>query len=116
MDSTVETQGDIVRTTIYDQLEDKIVNRIDYDPSAVLAANAADRAAKPEGFGKYKGTLAHVGRIHMGDIERLRNMGYDLLSRDPDEVRRALCYIQTNEPALLTVEGRPFAKHRNTWQ
>lgn len=113
---TVELQDDIVRTTTYDQLEDKIVNRIDYDPSAVLAANAADREARLEGFGKYKGNMVHVGRIHMGDVERLRNMGYNLLSADPDEVRRALLYIQGNEQKLLTVNGTPFAKHRNKWQ
>lgn len=112
----VEFQDDIVRTTTYDELADKMVNRIDYDPSAVLRANAEERAARPEGFGKYKGNMAHVGRVHMGDIERLRNMGYDLLSSDPQEVRRALLYIQSNEPALLTVSGRPFAKHRNSWQ
>lgn len=112
----VERDDGIVKATTYDELEDKMVVRTTYDNSAVLALNAAEKSAKPEGYGKFKGNLAHVGRVHMGDITRLANMGYDLLSPDPEEVRRALCYIQANEPVLLTVEGRPFAMHRNTWQ
>jgi predicted nuclease with TOPRIM domain len=104
---------DIVRTTIIDELENKVINRVTYDNSAVLAQNAIDRQDRTGQ--KYQGNLCHVGRVHLGDIERLKNMGYDLLSTDTEEVRRALCYIQANEPHLLTVEGKPFAMHRNSW-
>lgn len=107
--------SDLVRTTIYDELEDKLINRVTYDNTAVLALNDAQRKERPEGYGKYKGNLVHAARLHLGDIERLKNMGYNLLSPDKDEVRRALVYIQQNEPQLLTVEGKPFATHRNTW-
>jgi hypothetical protein len=107
--------SDLVRTTIYDQLEDKVINRVTYDNTAILEQNARDRADR-QGFGKYKGTLVHAGRLHMGDIERLKNMGYNLLSSDPEEVRRALLYIQSNEWKLLSVEGTPFAKQRVKWQ
>lgn len=112
----VEQQGDIVRTSIFDELENKMVQRVTYDSSDVIALNEAEKKARPEGFGKYKGNMVHVGRVHMGDIERLKNLGYDLLSHDSDEVRRALLYIQSEESSLLTVDGKPFAKHRNKWQ
>lgn len=105
---------DLVRTTLYDERDNKVINKVTYDNSAVLALNAAERAEKPQ-FGKYKGNLVHVGRIHLGDIERLKNLGYNLLSPDMDEVRRALLYVQANEPELLTVDGKPFAKVRNKW-
>ena len=113
--SIVERNLDITTTSTYDELEDKMVVKTSYDPSAVLEANKRAQNAAPE-FGKYKGDLAHVGRIHMGDIERLKNMGYNLLSHDQDEVRRALLYLQSNEPHLLMVPGKPFAKKRVTWQ
>jgi hypothetical protein len=105
---------DLIRTTLYDERDNKVINKVTYDNSAVLALNAAERSERT-GFGKYKGNLVHVGRIHLGDIERLKNLGYNLLSPDMDEVRRALMYIQENEPKLLTVEGKPFAKVRNKW-
>ena len=51
----------------------------------------------------------------MGDVQRLHNLGYKLLSPDPDEVRRALLYVQQNEPHLMTVNKKAFAKKRTTW-
>jgi hypothetical protein len=59
--------------------------------------------------------MVHVGEIHFGDIERLKNMGYNLLSPDPDEWRRALLYIQSNEWKLLSVDGNPFAAVHQKW-
>lgn len=106
---------DIVTRSTFDELTGKMVQHTVYDNSAVIEANKEAQNNAPT-WGRYAGNMAHVGRIHMGDIERLRNEGYDLLSTDPDEVRRALLYIQSNEPHLLTVPGKPFAKHRNKWQ
>jgi hypothetical protein len=101
-------------TTFYDDEKDRIVTRTTYDNSAVLEANAEQRNAAPES-GRYKGNFVHVGRIDEGDVVRLKNIGYNLLSPDPEEYRRALLYIQSNEPHLLTVPGRPFAKVRSQW-
>lgn len=105
---------DLVRTSWYDEEKDRIVQRTTYDNSAVLAANLKQRNLAPES-GRYKGNLVHVGRIHMGDVERLRNEGYNLLSPDPDEVKRALLHIQSEEKALLTVPGNPIGKRRLAW-
>lgn len=107
--------NDIVRTTLYDQLEDKVINRVTYDNSAIVEMNARDRFDR-QGSGKYKGTLVHAARVHLGDIERLKNLGYNLLSDDPEEVRRTLLYIQSEEWKLLSVDGKPFAKKRVKWQ
>lgn len=97
-----------------DELSDKMVVTTTYDNSDVLELNAAERNAKVDGP-QFKGNLAHVGRIDMGDIQRLINLGYNLLSPDQEEVRRALLYIQSNEPHLLTVNKKPFAKVRTRW-
>lgn len=107
--------GILKEETKYDELADKIVVNTVYDNSDVLALNAAQRAEKVDGQ-QFKGNgLVHVGRVDMGDVVRLKNLGYDLLSPDRDEVRRALLYIQSNEPYLLTVNKKPFAKRRNRW-
>lgn len=105
---------DMKRWSHYDEIEDRLTVGTTYDNTAVLEANHRDRNAAAE-FGRYKGNFAHVGRIHLGDIERLKNIGYNLLSPDPEEQKRALLYIQENEPHLLTVPGKPIAKKRLVW-
>jgi hypothetical protein len=105
---------DLVEKSFYDADSDKLVVKTSYDNRAVLAANQAQMIATPE-TGRYKGNLVHVGRIHMGDIARLKNMGYDLLSSDPEEAKRALLYIQSNERAHLTVPGTPIARKKTAW-
>ena len=85
-----------------------------YDNTEVMEENLTIRNAQPES-GQYKGNFCRVGSIHMGDIVRLKNIGYNLLSPDPDEVKRALLYIQSNEKHLLTVNGKPFAKNKAQW-
>ena len=97
-----------------DESSGKMVVNTTYDNTGVLRLNEAQRNEKIDGR-QFKGTLAHVGRIDLGDIQRLINLGYNLLSPDPEEVRRALLYIQSNEPDLLTVNKKPFAKVRNRW-
>jgi hypothetical protein len=109
--------GILNRTSKLDELSGKMVETTTYDNSDVLRLNAAQRNEKIDGA-QFKADFAkmvHVARIDMGDIERLRNMGYNLLSPDRDEVRRALLYVQSNEPHLLTVNKKPFAKVRNRW-
>lgn len=105
---------DLVETSTFDELTGKMIVQTMFDSSALIESNIAERNATPE-FGKYKGNLVKVGSIHLGDITRLFNMGYDVLSSDPEESRRALLYIQSNEPHLLTVTGKPFTKVRSKW-
>ena len=105
----------IQETTIYDEMEDRLIVKTSYDNSDVLRANQEDRNNAPE-TGRYKGDLVHVGRIAEGDVVRLRNMGYNLLTPDLDELRRALLYIQAEEPWLLTKPGKPIAKRKVVWR
>lgn len=99
--------------TTYDELDDRLVVKTTYDNSEVLDDNKTARAA----FSNYKreGSLVHVGSLHEGDVVRLKNLGYDLLSPDPEEWKRALLYIQRNEPHLLTVNGTPFSQKKTQW-
>lgn len=109
----IENENGMIRETIYIPHEKKMVSKLTYDNTEVLEQNAKLRnRSKSE---QYKGDLVHVGSISLGDIERLKNIGYNLLSPDKDEVKRTLLYIQTNEPSLLVVKGKPFSKTRNIW-
>lgn len=105
---------DLVSKSFYSEEKDAVVTHTHYDNSAVIEANINAQNAAPE-TGRYKGNLAHVGRIHMGDIVRLKTQGYDLLSKDPEEVKRALLHIQSDERYLLTVPGTPIARKRQQW-
>lgn len=107
--------SDLIETTLYDELENKMVVKTTYDNSSVLAENERARNDAPE-FGRYKGNLVRVANIHMGDVVRLKNLGYDILAADPTEARRALLYIQSNEPHLMTVPGTPIARAKTSWQ
>lgn len=104
----------MIETRIYDERDDKIIVKTTYDNSAVLAQNAIERNAAPE-FGRYKGNLVKVASIELGDVVRLKNLGYDVLAADPAEARRALLYIQSNEPHLMTVPGTPIARAKTSW-
>jgi hypothetical protein len=103
----------------YIEEKDQLVVETIYDPSAVLEQNLAERNVARE-FGRYKterpAQLVKVASFPVEHIEALKNKGYDLLSADKDEVRRALCYIQEHEPYWLTVPGKPFAKVRPKWR
>lgn len=98
----------------YDELHGQMHQVTTYDNSEVLRLNAEQRASKIDGP-QFRGKLAHAARIHMGDVARLYGLGYNLLSSDPDEVRRTLLYIQQNEPHLLTTNKKAFAKKRARW-
>lgn len=113
---SVDRESGIVEKQTYDQLEEKMVVETIYNNTDIIETNKRAQNDAPE-IGRYMGKdrLIHVGSLHMGDIVRLKNLGYDLLAADPEEVRRALLYIQSNEPHLLTVPGKPFAKVRPKW-
>lgn len=106
--------SDMKETDTYDQLEDRIITHYTQDVEPILDANREKRNAQPE-FGQYKGNLVHALSISETDVIRLKNMGYNLMSPDPEEWKRALLYIQQNEPYHLVVNGKPFAKKKAIW-
>lgn len=105
---------DYVETLHYDEATDSLTVKTSYDNTEVLKSNAFIRNTQPE-TGRYKGNLVKAATIDLGDIVRLKNMGYNLLSPDPDEVKRAILYIQSEEKAHLLMPGTPFAKKRQVW-
>ena len=110
-----ELMTDFKETSTYDEATDSLIVRTTYDNSAVIANNILNKNLAPE-TGRYKGNFVKVGEIHLGDIIRLKSMGYNLLSPDPDEVKRALLYIQAEEKAHLSVPGTPIGKKKHAWR
>jgi hypothetical protein len=106
--------SEIKETDYYDHANDRLITKYEQDVEPILDANRALRNATPE-TGKYRGNLVHAASLSEVDVLRLKNLGYDLLSPDPDERRRALVYIQQNEPHHLVINGKPFARKRPKW-
>lgn len=99
-----------VKTT-YHHEADKLHVKYVYDAEPVIEQNKVERNE----FTDYKssaiaGGLVKVATLHKGDYERIKNLGYDILSSDPDEVKRALLFIQSEQKALMTVTGKPIGK------
>lgn len=106
----------IKETYHYDETEDRLTVSTSYDAQPVLDQNKRIKNYNSsKAIQKYNGEMVHAASFHEGDVVRLINMGYNLLSPDPAEVRRALCYVQENESHLLLVHGKPFAKQRIKW-
>ena len=106
--------SDLLETSHYDEASDSLIVKTSYDNRAVMADNIMTKNLQPE-TGRYKGNFVKVGSIHLGDVVRLKNMGYNLLSPDPDEVKRALLYIQAEEKAHLSMPGTPIGKRKQSW-
>ena len=94
---------------------DRVVIHTLYDPSETIEANKEARALAPKHHISNGKLLTKVMEIDEDHILALRNMGYNLLSPDPDEWKRALLYIQQNEPVWMTVNGKPIAAFRQRW-
>lgn len=107
----------IKETFHFDEMADTLTVKSSYDAQPVLDQNKEIKNAKSsKAIQKYDGNLVHAASFHPGDVDRLHRMGYKLLSADPEEVRRALVYVQENEPHLMIVHGKPFTKQRIKWQ
>jgi len=108
--------SEITETSYYDELEDKLVIKSSYDAQPVIDQNTAIKnSLSSKAIQKYKGDMVHAASFHKGDVDRLHKMGYKILSPDPEEVRRALMYVQEHEPHLMVVHGKPFSKQRVKW-
>lgn len=99
----------------YIESEHKLVITTTYDPTDTIEANKEARALAPKHHISNGKLLTKVMDIDEGHIVALKNLGYNLLSPDPDEWKRALLYIQANEPVWLTVNGKPIASFRQRW-
>lgn len=95
--------------------KDQLVVETLYDPAETIEANKEERALAPKHRISNGKALVKVMDIDEEHILALINKGYNLLSPDPDEWRRALLYIQSNEPVWMTVNGKPIATFRQRW-
>lgn len=101
----------------YDQLEDKLIEQTIYDPTAVIENNKAIRnSGERVYFGSKGQQMLKVASVDLDHVLALKNMGYDLLSPDPAEVKRALLYIQASENQWMLVDGKPIAERHQTWE
>lgn len=94
---------------------EQLVTETIYDPSALIEQNRHEKALN----GKVRfsdAKLVKVASIDADHVTALINMGYNIYSHDKDEVRRAFCYIQENEPDWMVVDGKPFAMFRPKWR
>jgi len=100
----------------YDVDTDSLTINTSYDAEPVVDSNKRIKNSyNSKAIKKYDGNLVHAARFSFGDIVRLKNLGYNLLSPDKEEVRRALVYVQNNEPHLMVVHGKPFTNQRIKW-
>jgi hypothetical protein len=100
----------------YIESEDKLVVETIYDPTEVIENNKAIRNSGERVYLGSKGQrMLKVASIDMDHIVALRNMGYDLFSPDPCEVRRALLYVQAMENDWMLVDGKPIGEKHKKW-
>lgn len=99
----------------YDALEDKLIVKTVYDPTETLEQNAHDRANGPVTIGSKGQRMELACRVDMDHIVALKNKGYDLLSPDPAEFRRALVYIQSEEAKWMTTDKKVFSTRKQKW-
>lgn len=99
----------------YIESEDKVVVRTVYDPTETIEANKEARLTAPKHKISNGKALVKVMDIPEEHVIALINKGYNLLSPDPEEWKRALRYIQQHEPVWMTVKGKPIADFRQRW-
>lgn len=99
----------------YIEAEDRLVVETIYDTATTIEVNKRRRQDAPKRLHDGGKMLMHVASLPQEHLVALSNIGYDLMSPDTEERRRALVYIQDNEPCWLTVNGKPFATFRPKW-
>lgn len=98
-----------------DEHSGKMVVQTFYDPEETIISNAEQRANGRTYVGSKGQQMLHVASIPIEHVQALINQGYNLLSADPAEVKRALLHIQANERVWMTVDGNPIAKVKQQW-
>jgi hypothetical protein len=101
----------------YIEETDQLVTETIYDPTDVIEQNAAIRASgKPVVIGSKGQELVLAMSLPIEHVEALKNEGYNLLSHDKDEVRRALLYVQQNQHKFLTTDKKMIADRKQAWR
>jgi hypothetical protein len=100
----------------YIEAEDKLVIKTTYDATDIIEENAALRAQAPVTIGSKGQQLVLAMRIPEEHVIALRLDGYDILSSDPAEARRAMLYVQQHQAKFLTTDKKMIAERRQSWR
>jgi tRNA pseudouridine-54 N-methylase len=100
----------------YIESEDKLVVETIYDPTDAIETAAAARAQGKVTVGSKGQEMLLAAVIPLEHITALKNEGYDLLSADPAEFRRALVYIQTNQSKFMATDKKVFSTVKTKWE
>jgi hypothetical protein len=94
--------------------DDKLVVETSYDAAPAIERAEEIRQSGGVVLGSKGQQLVHVACINEGDVVRLKNLGYDLLSADPAESHRALLYLRDNESKFITRKDA-IADRKSKW-
>jgi hypothetical protein len=92
-------------STFYDEDGDKLIVSTTYDPTDLIEENKVLRNQGRVTFGSKGQQLVLAARITEGDVVRLQNLGYNILSGDPQESHRALVYLRDHEQDFVIDKG-----------
>lgn len=102
--------------TTYIESEDRLVVQTIYDAEPAIQEAARARQAGGVVIGSKGQQLLKAAVIPLEHIVALKNEGYDLLSPDPAEFRRALVYIQNNQQRFMATDKKVFSTAKPKWQ
>jgi hypothetical protein len=114
METISESSNESFTEKIHVTSDDRLVVETSYDAAPALELAEQIRQSGGVTLGSKGQRLVHVGVVNEGDIVRLKNMGYDLLSADPAESHRALLYLRDNEPLFITRKDA-IADKKSVW-
>jgi len=100
----------------YIESEDRLVVETLYDAEPAMREAAWARAQGKVQIGSKGQELTLACVIPLEHITALKNEGYDLLSPDPAEHRRALVYIQQNQQRFMATDKKVFSVEKPKWQ
>ena len=112
----VTSSEDYTERLHIDELGGTVVLETTYDPTDVIEGNKRLRAAGGLTLGSKDQMLIHAVRVSLGDIARLKNLGYNLLAADPAESHRALLYLKHNEQVFLATDRDVIAEKKVIWR
>lgn len=101
----------------YIESEDKLVCETIYDTESALNEAEASRQAGDVLIGSKGQQMLKACVIPAEHILKVKEeSGYDLLSPDPDQWRRALVYIQQNHQRFMATDKKVFSVHKPKWE
>jgi hypothetical protein len=109
-----ELRDGVAETTFYDESADKLIVQTTYDPTEVIEENKILRSQGRITLGSKGQQLVLAARITEGDVVRLKALGYNILSGDPQEAHRALVYLRDHEQDFVIDKG-VIADRQTKW-